>query len=54
MKGYVVNSGYMGYIADEGRYILFATEDDYVTYMEDYERACNMTMEELLAEIERR
>lgn len=30
MKGYVTASGYMGLI--EGRYILFATEDDYVEY----------------------
>ena len=38
MKGYAVNSGYMGYIHTEGRYMLFATEDDYVEYMEDLQR----------------
>lgn len=27
MKGYVVSSGYMGYI--NGRYMLFATEEEY-------------------------
>lgn len=30
MKGYVVNEGYMGYI--NGRYMLFACEDDYREY----------------------
>ena len=28
MKGYVTMAGYMGYI--NGRYILFATEEDYI------------------------
>jgi len=32
MKGYTVESGYMGYV--EGRYILFASEADYREYME--------------------
>ncbi len=31
MKGYIVDSGYMGYV--DGRYILFACEDDYREYM---------------------
>lgn len=31
MKGYVVNDGYMGMV--EGRYMLFASEDDYRDYM---------------------
>jgi hypothetical protein len=30
MKGYVVASGYMGYV--DGRYILFANEEDYRDY----------------------
>ena len=31
VKGYIVDSGYMGYV--DGRYILFACEDDYREYM---------------------
>lgn len=34
--GYVVQSGYMGYLSD-GRYSLFSTEDDYREYMGDDE-----------------
>ena len=30
MKGHVPDSGYMGYV--EGRYVLFASEGDYVEY----------------------
>ena len=33
MKGYVVDSGYMGYV--DGEYQLFADERDYVEYIED-------------------
>lgn len=33
MKGYVVDSGYMGYV--NGEYILFADEADYFDYMND-------------------
>ena len=33
MKGYVIASGYMGYV--NGEYILFASEDDYEEYMAD-------------------
>ncbi len=33
MKGYSVESGYMGFV--EGRYMLFASEMDYIDYMED-------------------
>lgn len=33
MKGYVVSSGYMGYI--DGRYMLFATEEEYKEVMEN-------------------
>ena len=32
MKGYAVESGYMGYV--NGEYMLFASETDYVDYME--------------------
>ena len=32
MKGYSVESGYMGLV--EARYMLFATEEDYREYME--------------------
>ena len=30
MKGYTVADGYMGYV--DGRYVLFASENDYVEY----------------------
>lgn len=33
MKGYIVGSGYMGLV--DGRYILFASEEDYRDYLED-------------------
>ena len=33
MKGYSIADGYMGYV--EGRYMLFATEEDYADYMSD-------------------
>ena len=33
MKGYYNNSGYMGYV--DGRWVLFASEGDYMDYMED-------------------
>lgn len=32
MKGYYTSSGYMGLV--EGKYILFACEDEYREYME--------------------
>ena len=32
MKGYTVESGYMGYV--NGEYMLFASETDYVDYMQ--------------------
>lgn len=32
MKGYSVESGYMGYV--NGGYMLFASETDYIDYME--------------------
>lgn len=33
MKGYNTESGYMGYV--DGNYRLFASESDYIEYMED-------------------
>lgn len=33
MKGYLVGDGYMGMV--EGKYILFASEEDYLDYLED-------------------
>lgn len=34
MKGYVVSCGYMGYVGN-GRYVLFATEEDYAEWVYD-------------------
>lgn len=31
IKGYVVQSGYMGFVS--GRYMLFATETDYIEFV---------------------
>lgn len=33
MKGYNTDKGYMGYV--EGKYMLFASEEEYYDYMED-------------------
>ena len=33
MKGYYTNAGYRGWVGD--RYLLFATESDYLDYMEN-------------------
>lgn len=33
MKGYFVNNGFMGLV--EGKYMLFASEEDYAEYLED-------------------
>ncbi len=33
MKGYSTENGYMGYVGS--RYMLFASESDYLDYMED-------------------
>lgn len=33
MKGYYTNTGYMGYVPSENRYILFASESDYIEYI---------------------
>ncbi len=35
MKGYDTSSGYMGYV--NGRYILFASEEEYREYLEEGE-----------------
>ena len=32
MKGYTTSDGYMGFV--DGRYILFASEEDYLEYLE--------------------
>ena len=32
MKGYHTDNGYMGYV--DGRYVLFASESDYIEYIE--------------------
>ena len=34
MKGYAVESGYMGYV--NGEYMLFASETDYMDYVENW------------------
>ena len=34
MKGYVTDTGYMGYV--DGRYVLFASESDYVEYVRNW------------------
>ena len=31
--GYVIQSGYKGWVEELGSYILFATEDDYLEYI---------------------
>lgn len=33
IKGYIVPNGYMGFV--NGKYILFATEADYLEYMKE-------------------
>ncbi len=33
MKGYNTQDGYMGFVAWEGEYILFASEADYIEYL---------------------
>ena len=35
MKGYATQTGYMGYMPNEG-YSLFATETDYVEYYQEH------------------
>ena len=37
MKGYTVSDGYMGYV--DGRYMLFASEEEYMDYMREEREA---------------
>ena len=34
MKGYIIDTGYMGYV--DGQYMLFADEEDYREYVNNY------------------
>lgn len=36
-KGYVVSCGYMGWVASCNRYLLFATEGEYLEYIKEEE-----------------
>ena len=38
MKGYVIDSGYMGFV--DGEYILFADEQDYREVFEEIQEVC--------------
>lgn len=33
MKGYFTSSGYMGYVPSIDKYMLFASESDYIEYI---------------------
>lgn len=33
VKGYIVANGYMGYVSEYEKYMLFATEQDYLEYI---------------------
>lgn len=35
MKGYLISSGYMGYLPELDGYILFCTEDEYYEYFRE-------------------
>lgn len=37
-KGYVTSSGYMGFIPSKNNYMLFDTENEYYTYLNDDEQ----------------
>ena len=37
MKGYYIEEGYMGYV--DGRYCLFASEEDYLDFLDGEEAA---------------
>lgn len=39
MKGYLINSGYMGWVPSIGRYLLFCTETEYIEYYMEGEDA---------------
>lgn len=45
MKGYYTPSGYMGYVPMMNKYLLFATETDYVEWFAEYEKMVNIAME---------
>lgn len=34
-KGYFTSEGYMGYIPEQNRYMLFASDSDYLEYLEE-------------------
>lgn len=34
MKGYYIQAGFMGFVPWLGRYILFATEEDYLDWLD--------------------
>ena len=38
MNGYWTHAGYMGWVPDRQRYVLFATDRDYHEYMEEKKR----------------
>ena len=44
-KGYVVPFGYMGLV--EGHYILFATEDEYYEYLEEFSNGPESTKDRM-------
>lgn len=35
MKGYRTDFGYMGYIPEFNKYMLFSTEEEYISYMKE-------------------
>lgn len=37
MKGYQTQTGFMGYVAHKGKYMLFATESEYEEYITERE-----------------
>jgi hypothetical protein len=39
MKGYKTDYGWFGWCPDISGYRLFSTEEDYIEYFKDYERA---------------
>ena len=36
-NGYLTSNGYMGYVPWEGRYLLFATYEEYIEYITEEE-----------------
>ena len=45
MKGYAVHCGYMGWTGS--RYMLFATEDEYMEFVREQQAVSNMIREQL-------